>query len=223
MGDGVMRIGTVGGCIAGLLGLVPLMGQAAQPAAIVEAVLAGSPPLTVLEVLEVGRRVELAPGDRLRLGYLASCTRETREGPGLLVVEGAGGSGTARLAATGKARCKGTARLGTIAADGQGALQMRSIEAQRAASEPGAAVEIEHPRPIFIGGDGPTLSITPLGEPGVIRVLPAKGAAVAVPDWDEPLEDGTYAVARGSQSLTLVVRRGSEMGTATALERIVAF
>ena len=55
---------------------------AGEPAAIVTEVEAGSPAVGELDLLERDRVVTLAAGERVVLGYLASCAREVLAGPG---------------------------------------------------------------------------------------------------------------------------------------------
>lgn len=69
---------------AGLLAaLLPLGGQtvaAEAPAAIVEDADAGRTDLGLFEMLQSGRQIDLRNGERLVLGYLGSCIRETVTG-----------------------------------------------------------------------------------------------------------------------------------------------
>jgi hypothetical protein len=157
---------------------------AAQTAAMVVAVEAGAPPVAELEQLPAGRTVRLGPGDRIVLGYVASCVVETVSGPGSVRVGAASGSPEGgALVRRRTVDCVGRPQAGTTAGEG-GAFRSRSVRAPsveeraramlaalragapplpaatpRAAEPPRAAPPDEQARPpwwrrLFGGGDG---------------------------------------------------------------------
>ena len=67
---------------AAVLAATTRAGLAGEPAAIVTEVEAGSPAVGELDLLARDLVVTLANGERIVLGYLASCVRETLAGPG---------------------------------------------------------------------------------------------------------------------------------------------
>jgi Domain of unknown function (DUF4384) len=100
-----------------------------RPAAVVAAVEAGRPPVEELESLAEGRTVALAAGDRIVLGYVATCVLETIAGPGSVRVRASASTlEGAELVERRTIDCEGRPQAGARAGEG-GATRWRSLGA----------------------------------------------------------------------------------------------
>jgi hypothetical protein len=243
---------TKGACVVGLAllaGLAPAVAaglagsaEAAELVAMVEAVEGGAPGVEELEPLELGREVALRRGDRIVLGYLDSCTRETVAGPGVVrigksesAVEGAS------LVDRRTVDCAGATQVGMSSGTGA-ALRLRSLKpAANAAHEPAASGAdaaramramrdrqtlgtATHRQPVLLLIDPASqVVLQPLEEQGESRRLRARESLVDTREGTGPLEPGLWLARRGAAAMVFEVRGDAGEGSATKAERLVRF
>jgi hypothetical protein len=243
-----------GACVVGLAllaGLAPAVAggptgsaTAAELVAMVEAVEGGTPGVEELEPLELGREVALRRGDRIVLGYLDSCARETLEGPGVVRI-GASRSEIegASLVDRRTVDCAGATQVGMSSGTGA-ALRLRSLKPQGAPAHEGAAAvsgadaaramramrdrqtlgTATHRQPVILLIDpAPQVVLQPLEEQGESRRLRARDSLVDTREGTGPLEPGLWLARRGAATMVFEVRGDAGEGSATKAERLVRF
>jgi hypothetical protein len=241
-----------GACVVGLAllaGLAPAVAggpagsaAAAELVAMVEAVEGGTPGVEELEPLELGREVALRRGDRIVLGYLDSCARETLEGPGVVRI-GASRSEIegASLVDRRTVDCRGTAGSG-LGSGNSAALRLRSLKpagqdgaaaapsgadaarAMRAMRDRQTLGTATHRQPVLLLVDPASqVVLQPLEEQGESRRLRVRDHLVDTRDGTGPLEPGLWLARRGAAAMVFEVRGDAGEGSATKAERLVRF
>lgn len=223
-------------------------GRAGEPAAIVAEIEAGSPGVGELDLLERDRVLTLARGDRVVLGYLASCAREVLEGPGRARVgerqsalDGAvlrdrrtvdcqsapvPGTGSGNGAAT---RLRSLSRPSAAAAASQQQLDQEPatlLPALRAMRQNGGTVgTARHRQPALLLPDtAAVVTLEPLDRQGKARRLDAAGGLlVDTMGSTPPLEPGLWRARRGSLDVRFTVTADAGTGERPARDRLLAY
>jgi hypothetical protein len=147
-------------------GLFVLAASAQSPAAVIEE-LAGTPPgIQFMDYVEPGQVIHLGPHDRMVLGYLKSCWRETITGGTVTVgpdkSEVAGGE-----VRRSKVACEaGKMLLSTELAGKSGAMVFRQVPSRQAAAVPHPEFTLYGLSPVFEVTPGGSLVIERLDQPG---------------------------------------------------------
>jgi hypothetical protein len=233
---------------AAVLAATTSAGLAGEPAAIVTEVEAGSPAVGELDLLARDLVVTLANGERIVLGYLASCVRETLAGPGRARVgERQSVLDGAVLVDRRTVDCQGTAVEGTGSGNGA-ATRLRSLgrpapavaageqqlglepaallPALRALRRAPAAVgTAPHRSPALLLPDTAVdVTLEPLDRQGKPRRLAAAaGLLVDTLGRTPPLEPGLWRVRRGSLDLRFAVPADAGTASRPARERLLGY
>lgn len=189
--------------------------------AIVEDAPAGAP-VALFEFLPEGHTFELAQGERIVIGYLASCRQETIEGGAVkigsrrsVVAEGLIGHRVVPCDS-------GGLELTADEAGGSGVFLVRRVDSPG----PEPDLTIHSTRPLFIGAKGPDVTIERLDRPGWKLTLPVvAGRADSGAAGEATGELTRGALYRATAGGSKVVFRIDKLARreATTLSRLVPF
>ena len=221
------RAGVIARCLAPALVLAVLSGSpatAAQPAALVEDVSGKLAGVAVMDYLDRGRTVDLAPGQVLTLSYLASCTYERITGGtvtvGMRESAVAGGSVERR-----QMPCDGgSLLLAAGEADKAGVSVFRDGAIALAGSLPRAQVTLFRTKPVLVLGKPGRVVFERLDSPDQpLEVeVPARTRDLAK-DGPALKPGGLYRVRNGDRSLVVKVDPGAGASGGPALGRLIRF
>jgi hypothetical protein len=193
----------------------------AELAAIVEDAPAGAP-VALFEFLPEGHAFELAQGERIVIGYLASCRQETIEGGPVqignrrsVVADGLVGHRVVPCDS-------GGLELTADEAGGSGVFLVRRVDSP--GPEPDLA--IHSTRPLFIGVEGSDVTIERLDRPGWQLTLPvADGRADFISPGKATEELARGALYRATAGGSKIIFRIDKLARSEAatLSRLVPF
>lgn len=205
---------------------------AGQQVAIVEAVSGDASGLGVMDYVETGQRISLAPGASLTLGYLRSCIREVIRGGAVVVGETQSQVEGATSVRRDKVDCDG-ARL-ELTAEQRG---KSGVVVFRAPSEPGKAAELPEPELTLYGlsplvdlGGASRLTVERLDRPGERYEFEAasadarRGSIVDFAKVGRALAPGgLYRAAAGERDVVFRVDPFAVPGAAPLAGRLIRF
>jgi len=193
----------------------------AELAAIVEDAPAGAA-VALFEFLPEGHAFDLAPGERIVIGYLASCRQETIEG-GPVQIGGRRSIVADGLVGHRVVPCdSGGLELTADEAGGSGVFLVRRVDSPGAEPD----ITIHSTRPLFIGVEGSDVAIERLDRPGWKLTLPVVGGrADLITSGNATEELARGALYRATAGGTKVIFRIDKLARSEAatLSRLVPF
>ena len=210
----------------GLSGLAPAPQALAESlSAIVESIEPPRGDVRALDLLAAGTVIELQAGDRLVLGYLLSCTRETITGGKVTI-----GSDQSKVEGgqveRGKISCDGTVDADSAAGSNEAAVvAIRSLGAETA---DGLRV-VPSPQPVFLLADGdmpsdPSLTIQRLDrEETPIRVSLFGRALDLKVTGMKLTPGGIYSAACGDRKIAFKIAENAGLSPVVTLQRTIRF
>ncbi|MEQ9489192.1 MAG: hypothetical protein RIM72_09405 [Alphaproteobacteria bacterium] len=211
------KVALIAGAALSLTGLPAF----AEPTALVEDITTDRNDVQLMDYLEPGMVIELAPDETLTVGYLLSCVQETITGGRVTIGEDesvvSGGA-----VETEQVDCDG----GPIVAAVGGA----EVEAGAAAFRAGSAKELPLPDRIIFGlspivklsADAPSLTLSRLDEEETEQSIPASGRIIDFEKIGLVLaHGGTYTLTAGEKGMVFKVSRLAEKSGVPPVARLL--
>jgi hypothetical protein len=210
----------------GLSGLAPAPQALAESlSAIVESIEPPRGDVRALDLLAAGTVIELQAGDKLVLGYLLSCTRETITG-GKVTIGSDQSNVEGGQVERGKISCDGTVDADSAAGSNEAAVvAIRSLGAETA---DGLRV-VPSPQPVFLLADGdmpsdPSLTIQRLDrEEAPIRVSLFGRALDLKVTGMKLTPGGIYSAACGDRKIAFKIAENAGLSPVVTLQRTLRF
>jgi hypothetical protein len=207
--------------VSSLLGVCFLAAGGARSgelAAIVEDISPGVSDIGLFDYLSTGAVVNLAEGDWIRLGYLASCTEETVTG------------GTVLIREQQSSVIGGTVERRAVECDG-GNLQLTSDQSERAGTavmrrqegDIEVGLTVHGVSPYFrITGGAETLELESLDRPRETQILKTQGSNIDLAEHGIQLrKGGLYRARTAGREIVFRVDKFARPGAVALLSRLV--
>ena len=208
---------------ASLLVVIPPASWSAEPAAIVEEIVAGPAGLQPMDFVSPGRILDLGRSGRLVLGYLASCERETIVG-GVVTVGATRSTVAGGKVTRERVECdSGQLNLSAEQAGKSGVLVMRKVPGSNRHHMALPALRIFSTSPVVtLSFRAERLSIERVDKPAKAIVVDKPGARVDLAAKGISLVPGaTYAAKAGGRSVVFEVSAFARSRTGPMIGRLI--